>query len=249
MNRKLLRNDQWERIKDLLPGKKGDPGKTGGDNRLFIEAVLWIARTGSPWRDLLPAFGNWHSVYTRYSRWGKKGVWKRLLEQVSMILIWNNFSSIAQSFEFISMAQVQKKEGPQAIGRSRGGLTTKIHLAVDALGNPLRSILTAGQDSDIIQAPALIQGLDPDMVIADKAYDANDFIQMIQGMGAMVVIPVRSNRNQQREYDHHWYKDRNLVERFFNKIKQFRRIATRYEKLDRNFMSMLNLVCTIIWLA
>ena len=83
MNRKLLRNDQWERIKDLLPGKKGDPGKTGGDNRLFIEAVLWIARTGSPWRDLLPAFGNWHSVYTRYSRWGKKGVWKRLLEQVS----------------------------------------------------------------------------------------------------------------------------------------------------------------------
>ena len=147
------------------------------------------------------------------------------------------------------MAQVQKKEGPQAIGRWRGGLTTKIHLAVDALGNPLRSILTAGQDSDIIQAPALIEGLDPDMVIADKAYDANDFIQMIQGMGAMVVIPVRSNRNQQREYDHHWYKDPNLVERFFNKIKQFRRIATRYEKLDRNFMSMLNLVCTIIWLA
>ena len=74
------------------------------------------------------------------------------------------------------MAQVQKKEGPQAIARSRGGLTTKIHLAVDALGNPLRSILTAGQDSDIIQAPALIEGLDPDMVIADKAYDANDFI-------------------------------------------------------------------------
>ena len=188
MNRKLLPNDQWERIKDLLPGKKGDPGKTGGDNRLFIEVVLWIARTGSPWRDLLPAFGNWHSVYTRYSRWGKKGVWKRLLEQIS---------SIAQSFEFISMAQVQKKEGPQAIGRSRGGLTTKIHLAVDALGNPLRSILTAGQDSDIIQAPALIEGLDPDMVIADKAYDANDFIQMIQGMRAMVVIPVRSATNNE----------------------------------------------------
>ena len=82
MNRKLLRNDQWERIKDLQPGKKGDPGKTGGDNRLFIEVVLWIARTGSPWPDLLPAFGNWHSVYTRYSRWGKKGVWKRLLEQL-----------------------------------------------------------------------------------------------------------------------------------------------------------------------
>ena len=101
------------------------------------------------------------------------------------------------------MAQMQKKEGPQAIGRSPGGLTTKIHSAVDALGNPLGSILTAGQDSDIIQAPALIEGLDPDMVIADKAYDANDFIQMIQDMGAMVVIPARSNRNQQPESDHH----------------------------------------------
>jgi len=87
------------------------------------------------------------------------------------------------------------------------------------------------------------------MVIADQAYEANDFIQMIQDMGAMVVIPVRSNRNQQREYDYHWYKDRNLVVRFFNKIKQFRRIARLYEKLDRNFMSMLNLVCTIICLA
>ena len=142
-----------------------------------------------------------------------------------------------------------KKEGLQSIGRSRGGLTTKIDSAVDALGNPLGSILTAGHDSDIIQAPALIEGLDPDMVIADKADGANDFIQMIQDMGAMMVIPVRSNRNQQREYDHHWYKDRNLVERFFNKIKQFRRIARRYEKLDCNFMSRLNFVCTIIWLA
>ena len=93
----------------------------------------------------------------------------------------------------------------------------------------------------------MIEVLDPDMVIADKAYGANDFIQMIQDMGAMVVIPVRSNRNQQPECDYHWYKDLNLVERFFNKIKQFRRIATRYEKLDRNFMSMLNLVPSSGW--
>ena len=85
-------------------------------------------------------------------------------------------------------------------------MTTKIDSAVDALGNPLGSILTAGHDSDIIQAPALIEGLDPDMVIADQAYEVNDLIRMIQDMGAMVVIPVRSNRNQQREYDHHWYK-------------------------------------------
>ena len=121
MNRKLLRNDQWERIKDLLPGKKSDPGKTGGDNRLFIEAVLWIARTGSPWRDpVLPLATG--TVCTRGTPVGaKKGFGNVCWNRSPMILIWNNFSSIAQSFEFISMAQVQKKEGPQAIGRSRGG--------------------------------------------------------------------------------------------------------------------------------
>jgi len=91
--------------------------------------------------------------------------------------------------------------------------------------------------------------LDPDVVIADKAYEANDLIQMIPDRGAMVVRPVGSNRNQQPESDDHCYKDRNLVKRFFHKIKQFGRLARGDEKLDRNFRSMLNLVSTIIWLA
>jgi len=122
-------------------------------------------------------------------------------------------------------------------------LTTKINSAVDGRGNRLDSILTAGQDSDIIQS------LNPEMVIADQAYEANDLIQMIPGMGVPVVILVQSNRNQQPESDDHWYKDRNLVERFGNQIKQFVRLARRDEKLDRNFMSRFNLVSTIICLA
>jgi transposase len=81
--RKMLRNDQWERIENLLPGKASDRGVTAKDNRLFVEAVLWIARTGSPWRDLPPQLGNWHNVYTRFSRWGKSGVWQRVVEAVS----------------------------------------------------------------------------------------------------------------------------------------------------------------------
>ena len=83
MPRKRLRDEQWERIKDLLPGKVTDPGVTAKDNRLFLEAVLWIARTGSPWRDLPPALGNWHATFTRFSRWGKKGVWQRVIEAIS----------------------------------------------------------------------------------------------------------------------------------------------------------------------
>ena len=111
MNRKLLRNDQWEGIKDLLPGKEGDPGKTGGDKRLLIEAVLWIARTGSPWRGLLLPLAT-GTVCTGGPPVGaKKGFGNVCWNRSPMILIWNNFSWIAQSLEFISMGQVKKKKG------------------------------------------------------------------------------------------------------------------------------------------
>lgn len=76
--RKQLADAQWKRIEDLLPGKVGDPGRSGEDNRLFVEAVLWIARTGSPWRDLPPAFGSWNSTYQRFARWSRAGVWHRV---------------------------------------------------------------------------------------------------------------------------------------------------------------------------
>jgi transposase len=79
MPRLWLRGDQWARIEGLLPGKTGDRGRSAADNRQFVEAVLWIARTGAPWRDLPPAFGNWNSVYVRFRRWAKSGVWERLL--------------------------------------------------------------------------------------------------------------------------------------------------------------------------
>ena len=119
---------------------------------------------------------------------------------------------------------------------------------MDALGNPLRWVLTAGQIADISQALTLIEKFKPQLVVADKGYDSDQFVQDIIAQGAQPVIPPRSNRKNPRDFDRHWYKDRNLVERFFNRIKQFRRIATRYEKLDRNFLSMLTLVCAYIWL-
>ena len=82
-DRKLLCDDQWEKVCDLLPGKASDPGATAQNNRLFLEAVLWIMRTGSPWRDLPSEFGNWHTTYTRFKRWGEFGVWKRISDAVS----------------------------------------------------------------------------------------------------------------------------------------------------------------------
>jgi transposase len=134
------------------------------------------------------------------------------------------------------------------MGKSRGGLSTKIHAAVDALGNPVRLLLTPGQASEYGQAEALLDGFTPDQVLADKGYDSDAFVEAIKRIGAEVVIPSKKNRRQPRPLDRHLYKDRNLVERFFQKLKQFRRIATRYERLARNYQSMLSLVSAVIWL-
>jgi len=119
----------------------------------------------------------------------------------------------------------------------------------DALGNPLRWQLTGGEVHDITQAPALLAGFTTEQVIADKGYDSDAFIACIAGAGAQAVIPARKTRREPRFYDPHAYRERHLIECFFSRLKQFRRIATRYEKLARNFLSMLNLAMAYIWLA
>ena len=128
-------------------------------------------------------------------------------------------------------------------------MSTKIHMAVDALGNPLRWHLTAGEVHDITQAPALIAGFVAQQVIADKGYDSDPFIAGIQTAGAQAVIPARKTRRHQRAFDRHAYRERHIIECLFSRLKQFRRIATRYEKLARNFLSMINLAAAYIWLA
>ena len=128
-------------------------------------------------------------------------------------------------------------------------MSTKIHSTVDALGNPLRLLLTPGQASEYEQAAALIDGFACEVVLADKGYDSAVFGSTIQCMGADAVIPSKRNGLHPRTLDRHLYKARNLVERFFLKLKQFRRIATRYERLARNYQAMLSLVSAVIWLA
>jgi len=136
----------------------------------------------------------------------------------------------------------------EAIGRSRGGPSTKINAVVDGHGNPLRFILTPGQVHDSKQAEALIEGFDFDKLLADKGYDSDRFRHVIAVAGAEAVIPSLGSRKAPIPYDKHTYKDRNLVERFFCLIKQFRRIATRYEKTATSFAGMLCLVGAMVWL-
>jgi len=118
----------------------------------------------------------------------------------------------------------------------------------DALGLPVKFILTPGESSDYEQALPLLSGEKPDYVIADKGYDSDEIVNFITQINAIPVIPPRSNRIVQRHYDKVIYKDRNLIERLFNRLKQFRKIATRFEKIQINFESLIYLACSYLWL-
>ena len=166
-------------------------------------------------------------------------IWSRLLLTVP-------FAGLIR----VRLAHLKKKGGTenQALGRSRGGFSTKIHITVDGLGNPLRMHLTPGQRNDIVEAEALIIGYNSTYVIGDKGYDSDDFIDVIEANGATAVIPPRSNRVHQRTYDEHLYKERHLVECFINKMKWYRRIFSRFEKLATRYFGFLSFVSSLIWL-
>lgn len=129
-------------------------------------------------------------------------------------------------------------------------MSTKIHATVDALGNPTGFFLTPGQSHDLKGADALLKDTPGQTLIADKAYDAQArVIEPLLGKGKAVVIPSRAKSKQPRDHDRHLYKARHLVENFFARLKQYRAIATRYDKTARNFLGAIHLVAAMVWLA
>ncbi|MCW3477468.1 IS5 family transposase [Limobrevibacterium gyesilva] len=251
MRRYALRDDQWERIQELLPGRAGSVGVPARDNRLFVEAVLYRYRAGIPWCDLPERFGDWKNVHRRFSRWAKLGVWERVFAHFAADAD-NEYAMIDSTIVRAHQhsAGAHKKAGEnQAIGRFRGGLSTKIHTLVDALGNPVHFFLTGGEAHDLVGADHLVPEMQAGMLIADKAFDADErVLQPLADAGKTAVIPPRANRRAARDFDRHLYKERHLIENFFAKLKQFRAIATRYDKTARNFLAAVHLTAAAIWL-
>ena len=243
MARMVLRDDQWERIAPLVPGKVGDPGRSGADNRLFVEAVLWIVRVGAPWRDLPKDFGNWNSVFQRFRRWVRSGVFDQMFEALAADA---DFEYIIVDGTIVRVHQHGSgaRGGTQAIGRSRGGLT--IVALVDALGNLVRFVLLPGQRHDSAGVAPLLTDLDFAALLADKAFDSDVIRADLDDRGATAVIPPKANRVTTIPCGFEMYKWRHLVENFFYKIKEFRRIATRYDKTDTSFSAMIHLVGLVL---
>ncbi len=147
------------------------------------------------------------------------------------------------------MPAPKKAGSDQAIGRSRGGLSTKIHTLVDALGNPVGFHLTGGEAHDLVGADKLLPDMRANMLLADQAFDADErIIKPLTAAGKTAVIPSKSNRKQQRAFDRGMHAARHLIENFCAKIKQFRGIATRHDKTARNFLAAIQLAASVIGL-
>jgi transposase len=255
--RLLLTDEAWAEIAPILATLKSRAGSPPAlSDRLFIEAVLYLARTGIPWRDLPAEFGHWDAVYNRFRRWERGGLWRRLWERLQVEdcpLTRHIFIDATIVRAHQHAAGALKKNGgqaAQALGRSRGGLSTKIHAGCRDERTGVAVVLTAGQCHEGPAFETVFAQLPPapplTHAIMDKGYDSNRIRTQLLAEDIVPVIPPKSNRTVPLDYDTDLYKLREKVERFFNNLKQFRRIATRYEKLSQTFLAFIHLVAA--WL-
>jgi len=247
MARLMLSDEFWSKLRPIMlqNGIYDKPGL-----RSMVEGMLHRMRVGCPWRDLPAEFGCWNSIYQKFNRWSSKNklmnIFKSLVQDPD--LEWEFIDgSLVKAHQHSSGAAGQED---QAIGKSVAGNTTKIHMVVESCGFPIAFEITGGEVHDCKIAPDFIEKLPcSDYVIADKGYDSEDLRDMIRKKSSIPVIPRKSN-SKKGNFDMDWslYKLRHLVENIFARLKHFRAIATRYDKLKRNYESMLAMACGYIWL-
>ena len=247
MARLMLSDELWSKLKKIMLQHQiyNKPNL-----RMMVEAMLYRMRVGCPWRDLPVEFGFWHSIYQQFNRWSSKDklmkIFKALVQQPDLEWVFID-GSVVRAHQHSSGAA---REENQAIGKSVGGNTTKIHMAVEAFGFPIEFLLTGGEVHDAKAAPNLIEKLPKaDYTIADKGYDSDELRNQIRQKLSNPVIPRKKNsKTGNADIDWGLYKYRHLVENIFARLKHFRAIATRYDKLRRSYASMLAMACSYIWL-
>jgi transposase len=213
-----LTDDEWTAIKPMLPYKpRGVPRV---NDRRVLNGIFWVLRSGAPWRDLPGSFGPYTTCYNRFVRWRRAGVWAKIMNALA-----GAHDAAVQMID-TSIVRVHQhgacitRNRRQSMGRSRGGLTSKIHALVDTNGLPVRLALTAGEAHDSRLAGKLLSRLrSGTMLLADRGYDADWIRDLVRQHGAWANIPPKGNRTEALCFSPYLYKTRNLVERFFNKTK------------------------------
>ncbi|WP_244793199.1 IS5 family transposase [Streptomyces sp. BJ20] len=281
VRRHELTDQEWELLAPLIP--RAATGRPRVSDRQVINGMVYKIRTGISWRDLPERYGPWQTVYTRFRRYAIDGVFTRALQQIQARadaagdIDWlvQIDSTIVRAHQHA--AATGRKGGisgdepdDHALGRSRGGLTTKVHLACDGKGRPLALLVTPGQRHDSVCARILLERIRvprsslgrprcrPDQVIADKAYSSCGFRAYLRRRGIAHTIPEKADQRRHRlrrgsrggrppGFDRETYRRRNLVERCFNRLKGFRGIATRYDKTATSYEAAVSLASLLLW--
>ncbi|WTJ93196.1 IS5 family transposase [Streptomyces sp. NBC_01537] len=280
--RLVITDAMWDRIEPLMPA---DPvrGRRWADHRRTLEAIAWKYRTCSPWRDLPDELGSFQTAHKRLIRWAVDGTWERILAALLAAadagddVGWTVSvdSTVCRAHQHAAGARKrgrpgQAEPGDHALGRSRGGLSTKVHLASDSRARPLALHVTAGQAGDAPASEAVMarirvprSGLGrprtrPAVVLADRAYSSRAIRGHLRRRGIPAVIPqpadqighrLRRGRAGGRPpgFDTETYKQRNTVERCINRLKQWRGLAMRTDKLAIAYQAALHLAAILIW--
>ncbi|MGW6900289.1 IS5 family transposase [Streptomyces sp. NPDC054919] len=271
----------WDRIEPLMPA---DPvrGRWWADHRRTVEAIAWKYRTCSPWRDLPDELGSFQSAHKRLIRWAVDGTWERILAAVLAAaegaddIGWTVSvdSTVCRADQHAAGAREKGLQAAEpddhALGRSRGGLSAKVHLASDSLARPLALCVTAGQAGDAPAFATVMAGIRvprsgpgrprtrPDAVLADRAYSSRAIRNHLRRRGIRAVIPQPSDQIGHRlrrgraggrppAFDAEAYRQRNAVERCVNRLKQWRGLAMRTDKLAIAYQAALHLAAILIW--
>jgi transposase len=247
--RRVINDEAWRQLRPVLArilSKRGAPPTL--EVREFLEAVLYLERTGIPWRDMPCCFGSWGSVYQRFRRWQRSGIWERLWRELQIpgtreALRLFVDSTIVRAHQHAAGGAGNASE---AKGRSRGGYTTKIHLAAADERTAVAIVITEGQAADAPHFENVMMNVPADEcgaceVVADRAFDSDAIRTSLADADLKASIPSTANRTTPIPHDREAYKERNKVERLVNRLKSMRRVATRYEKLGCVFLAIVHI--------
>nr|WP_111301835.1 IS5 family transposase [Paracoccus saliphilus] len=244
-----LRDEQVARLKPFLPKSHGKPRV---DDKRVLSGIIFINRNGLRWRDAPAACGPHKTLYSRWKRWSEKGVFPRTITGLAAehrkrktVMI---DATYLKAQRIATRMALEKGGRGRLIGRTKGGMNTRLHAIGDSQGRPIDLFVTAGQVSDHIGARALLGSLPKvKWLLGDRGYDADRFREALQNKGRRARIPGGKQRRAPVGYDKRRYKRRNRIGIMFGRLKGWRRVATRYDRCPKVFLSAVALAAAVIY--